>query len=98
MFYLNLLQSVSKSLLYSCIKLKLRARVCFLNFEFSCGAVFTYWSSFVFARRFFQCYETKMEDLEHQGELGNGTCGHVAKMYHRCSGRTIAVKVRKSMP
>lgn len=37
-------------------------------------------------------YHTKMEDLEHLGELGNGTCGHVVKMKHKLSGTVIAVK------
>jgi len=31
--------------------------------------------------------------LEHQGELGNGTCGHVVKMLHKPSQTVIAVKV-----
>uniref|UniRef100_A0ABD2XE91 mitogen-activated protein kinase kinase n=1 Tax=Trichogramma kaykai TaxID=54128 RepID=A0ABD2XE91_9HYME len=39
-----------------------------------------------------QKYHTKMDDLEHLGELGNGTCGHVVKMRHRPSGVVIAVK------
>ncbi|XP_063983736.1 dual specificity mitogen-activated protein kinase kinase 7-like [Diachasmimorpha longicaudata] len=37
-------------------------------------------------------YQTEMEDLEHLGELGNGTCGHVVKMRHKPSGVVIAVK------
>ncbi|XP_015518260.2 dual specificity mitogen-activated protein kinase kinase 7 isoform X1 [Neodiprion lecontei] len=39
-----------------------------------------------------QKYQTDMKDLEHLGELGNGTCGHVVKMRHRPSGVVIAVK------
>lgn len=39
-------------------------------------------------------YTTKMSDMEHLGELGNGTCGHVVKMRHKLSGAIIAVKVR----
>ncbi|XP_057326018.1 dual specificity mitogen-activated protein kinase kinase hemipterous-like [Microplitis mediator] len=37
-------------------------------------------------------YQTEMKDLEHLGELGNGTCGHVVKMKHKPSGVVIAVK------
>ncbi|XP_012250643.1 dual specificity mitogen-activated protein kinase kinase 7-like [Athalia rosae] len=37
-------------------------------------------------------YHTEMKDLEHLGELGNGTCGHVVKMRHKPSGVVIAVK------
>ncbi|XP_014206927.1 dual specificity mitogen-activated protein kinase kinase 7 isoform X2 [Copidosoma floridanum] len=37
-------------------------------------------------------YQTDMKDLEHLGELGNGTCGHVVKMKHKPSGVVIAVK------
>lgn len=37
-------------------------------------------------------YQTEMRDLEHLGELGNGTCGHVVKMKHKPSGVVIAVK------
>jgi len=39
-----------------------------------------------------QRYQTDMKDLEHLGELGNGTCGHVVKMRHKPSGVIIAVK------
>lgn len=39
-----------------------------------------------------QRYQTDMKDLEHLGELGNGTCGHVVKMRHKPSGVVIAVK------
>lgn len=39
-----------------------------------------------------QRYQTDMKDLEHLGELGNGTCGHVVKMKHKPSGVVIAVK------
>lgn len=38
-------------------------------------------------------YETDIKDLEHLGELGNGTSGHVVKMRHKQTGRIIAVKV-----
>lgn len=41
----------------------------------------------------FQKYKTEIKDLEHQGELGNGTCGHVVKMRHKPSETVIAVKV-----
>lgn len=34
-----------------------------------------------------------MKDLEHLGELGTGTCGHVVKMRHIPSNKVIAVKV-----
>lgn len=37
-------------------------------------------------------YSTNMSDLQHMGELGNGTCGHVVKMLHKPSGVIIAVK------
>ncbi|KAJ8679787.1 hypothetical protein QAD02_015574 [Eretmocerus hayati] len=39
-----------------------------------------------------QRYHTTMSQLEHLGELGNGTCGHVVKMRHKPSGVIIAVK------
>lgn len=41
----------------------------------------------------FQKYHTDIKDLEHLGELGNGTCGHVVKMLHKPSNTVIAVKV-----
>lgn len=41
----------------------------------------------------FQKYETDIKDLDHCGDLGNGTCGHVVKMLHRPSQTVIAVKV-----
>ncbi|CAG7836292.1 unnamed protein product [Allacma fusca] len=37
-------------------------------------------------------YKTDISDLEHLGELGNGTCGHVVKMLHKPSNQVIAVK------
>ncbi|XP_066994275.2 dual specificity mitogen-activated protein kinase kinase 7 isoform X2 [Anabrus simplex] len=37
-------------------------------------------------------YQTDIKDLEHLGELGNGTCGHVVKMLHKPSQTVIAVK------
>ncbi|XP_060525167.1 dual specificity mitogen-activated protein kinase kinase 7-like [Cylas formicarius] len=37
-------------------------------------------------------YKTDIKDMEHMEELGSGTCGHVVKMRHRPSGKTIAVK------
>ncbi|XP_069696444.1 dual specificity mitogen-activated protein kinase kinase 7-like isoform X2 [Periplaneta americana] len=37
-------------------------------------------------------YKTEIKDLEHQGELGNGTSGHVVKMLHKPSQKVIAVK------
>ncbi|KAG8238717.1 hypothetical protein J437_LFUL015275 [Ladona fulva] len=37
-------------------------------------------------------YHTEIKDLEHLGELGNGTCGHVVKMLHKPSQTLIAVK------
>ena len=36
---------------------------------------------------------TEIEDMEHLGELGNGTCGQVVKMRHKPSGAITAVKV-----
>ena len=39
-----------------------------------------------------QEYRTQIHDLEHLGELGNGTCGHVVKMLHKTSNSVIAVK------
>jgi hypothetical protein len=42
---------------------------------------------------FLQKYKTEIKDLEHQGELGNGTCGHVVRMLHKPSQTVIAVKV-----
>jgi hypothetical protein len=47
---------------------------------------------------FFQKYKTEIKDLEHQGELGNGTCGHVVKMLHKPSQTIIAVKVSNGLP
>lgn len=41
----------------------------------------------------FQKYYTEIKDLQHLGELGNGTCGHVVKMQHKPSQKVIAVKV-----
>lgn len=38
-------------------------------------------------------YKTDIKDLEHLGELGNGTSGHVVKMRHKETGCIIAVKV-----
>lgn len=38
-------------------------------------------------------YQTTVSDVEDQGELGNGTSGHVVKMKHKPSGTIIAVKV-----
>ncbi|CAG0915820.1 unnamed protein product [Notodromas monacha] len=37
-------------------------------------------------------YRATIEELEHLGDLGNGTCGHVVKMFHRSSRTTVAVK------
>ncbi|XP_065200843.1 dual specificity mitogen-activated protein kinase kinase 7-like [Planococcus citri] len=37
-------------------------------------------------------FQTDIKDLEHLGELGNGTCGHVVKMLHKPSNTIIAVK------
>lgn len=37
-------------------------------------------------------YCADMKDLEHLGELGTGTCGHVVKMRHIPSNTVIAVK------
>ncbi|XP_075227600.1 dual specificity mitogen-activated protein kinase kinase 7-like [Lycorma delicatula] len=37
-------------------------------------------------------YQTDLKDMEHLGELGNGTCGHVVKMRHKLSQTVIAVK------
>lgn len=41
----------------------------------------------------FQKYKTELKDLEHLGELGSGTCGHVVRMLHKPSNTEIAVKV-----
>ena len=38
-------------------------------------------------------YYSSIHDLEHQGELGFGSCGHVVKMRHPPSNAIIAVKV-----
>ncbi|XP_068628512.1 dual specificity mitogen-activated protein kinase kinase 7 isoform X2 [Battus philenor] len=37
-------------------------------------------------------YFSSIDDLQHMGELGSGTCGHVVKMLHKPSGAVIAVK------
>ncbi|XP_064458543.1 dual specificity mitogen-activated protein kinase kinase 7-like [Ornithodoros turicata] len=37
-------------------------------------------------------YLVQMKDLEHLGDLGSGTCGHVVKMRHRATGKVLAVK------
>lgn len=39
-----------------------------------------------------QKYQTEENDLEHLGDLGYGTCGHVVKMLHKPSQMVIAVK------
>ena len=39
-----------------------------------------------------QVYNTRIDDLELLGDLGNGTCGHVVKMRHIYTGEVIAVK------
>jgi len=36
---------------------------------------------------------TEVSELEHIGELGHGSCGHVVKMRHRKTGVLMAVKV-----
>lgn len=38
-------------------------------------------------------YRSSIDELQHMGELGSGTCGHVVKMLHKPSGAVIAVKV-----
>lgn len=38
-------------------------------------------------------YKTDIKDLEDMGELGNGTSGHVVKMKHTPTSKSIAVKV-----
>lgn len=38
-------------------------------------------------------YYSSIHDLEHLGELGFGSCGHVVKMRHPPSNAMIAVKV-----
>lgn len=38
-------------------------------------------------------YKTETKDLEDLGELGNGTSGHVVKMKHTLTNKSIAVKV-----
>lgn len=42
-------------------------------------------------------YRSHIEDLQHLGELGSGTCGHVVKMLHKPSGAVIAVKVTQML-
>lgn len=37
-------------------------------------------------------YQTKIDDLELLGDLGNGTCGHVVKMRHIRTSHVMAVK------
>lgn len=37
-------------------------------------------------------YKSDIKDLEHLGDLGNGTSGNVVKMRHKPSGTIIAVK------
>lgn len=37
-------------------------------------------------------YHSRIDDLQHLGELGSGTCGHVVKMLHKPSSTVIAVK------
>lgn len=37
-------------------------------------------------------YQTDVTELQDLGTLGNGTSGHVVRMHHPASGRTIAVK------
>lgn len=37
-------------------------------------------------------YKSDIKDLEHLGDLGNGTSGNVVKMRHKPSGTVIAVK------
>ncbi|CAH0405727.1 unnamed protein product [Chilo suppressalis] len=37
-------------------------------------------------------YRSLVDDLQHLGELGSGTCGHVVKMLHKPSNTVIAVK------
>lgn len=37
-------------------------------------------------------YKSDIKDLEHLGDLGNGTSGNVVKMRHKQSGTIIAVK------
>ncbi|XP_043216999.1 dual specificity mitogen-activated protein kinase kinase 7-like isoform X1 [Amphibalanus amphitrite] len=37
-------------------------------------------------------YRASPEDLQHVGELGTGSCGHVVKMVHKPSGKVLAVK------
>ncbi|XP_021376194.1 dual specificity mitogen-activated protein kinase kinase 7-like [Mizuhopecten yessoensis] len=39
-----------------------------------------------------QKYPTEISDLEHLGELGHGTCGHVVKMRHKRTNHLMAVK------
>ncbi|XP_028029549.1 dual specificity mitogen-activated protein kinase kinase 7-like isoform X3 [Bombyx mandarina] len=37
-------------------------------------------------------YKSSIDELQHLGELGSGTCGHVVKMLHKPSSAVIAVK------
>jgi len=41
---------------------------------------------------------TEVNELEHVGELGHGSCGHVVKMRHHKTGVLMAVKVRLLLP
>ena len=43
-----------------------------------------------------QKIQTHISELEHLGELGHGTCGHVVKMRHKQTGKIMAVKVTKA--
>ena len=40
---------------------------------------------------------TTLQDLEHLGDLGHGTCGHVVKMRHKQTNKVFAVKVSKTL-
>ncbi|XP_060068127.1 dual specificity mitogen-activated protein kinase kinase 7-like [Ylistrum balloti] len=37
-------------------------------------------------------YPTEISELQHLGELGHGTCGHVVKMRHKITNHLMAVK------
>ncbi len=40
-----------------------------------------------------QVYKTRIDEMEHLGELGSGTCGQVVQMLHKPSNQIVAVKV-----
>lgn len=45
-----------------------------------------------------QVYKTRIDEMEHLGELGSGTCGQVVQMLHKPSNQIVAVKVDILIP